>query len=94
MKALVFSLMILVSCGKDPVKKPSSAPVEAKNNMALTDLCIRVPECVNTCTGTHDSCLNGCGRYRGYLTEEMNCRSGCDSTYSACINKEVEIPQQ
>lgn len=106
MKALVFSLMILVSCGKDPANNPASnysvkpveTPIEIVQPIEMADIrCGLYKECSEKCTAEYIACFDLYGGQNvpsNTATPEQ--RAGferCQNEGNACYNKTIQIPK-
>jgi hypothetical protein len=100
MKALVFSLMILVSCGKDPAIKKTSHAEKASAPILKIDHCeeerLRCQlACPSSPFNAFESCANSC-----WGGKENCVREGCEnycgeieanfSKYEDCRNQCIE----
>lgn len=85
MKTLVL-LMILVSCGKDPVSNNSRTMTQSEKDMfAPTDIttaCKKVSGCLTFCEQELGSCLSMCGSSSSPVDDR--CRQDCRSNKGAC----------
>lgn len=80
MKTLIM-LLIVVSCGKDLTKKPSST------RSALQVTCEASKECKDACYSKFASCYGSCAtRY----TNAMACTDACKVTHNECTKKFCE----
>lgn len=86
----LFVLLMLVSCGKDPVKKKANAPAQENSSFANTDtppeaqtvFCKDIRDCLGICNIENDKCKLPCGG--AYTPSGDRCLQSCRSGYGNC----------
>ena len=100
MKTTLLLLVLLVSCGKDPVKKSAAPVARAEASELIVETlpieCRYYHSCTEACTLAYIACFN---QYGGQdvpshlaTPEQKAGFDRCQQEGNTCYNKEIQIP--
>lgn len=89
MKALVFSLLVLVSCGKNATKGTDTVELTGENSF-LVSRCESNPSCSGSCKTDLENRISSCwssSRQIGNPGITSRCISEANAEYPSCISR-------